>query len=113
MTVPKCTDSKIGSLLFAYEIGALGSEDIDRFELHLLECEHCFLAAKRFASFAKMLREDGMMRDEIARTASGDSTLSFWKRMRRYLWPPLPFPFRPALTYLVILVLLYPAIIPA
>jgi hypothetical protein len=110
MTIPACTDPKTGSMLFAYEVGALESGEIDRFELHLLECGHCFQAAKRFESYAKRLREDELLREEVTRTAGGDVPLSFWERVRRNLWPPLPYLLRPALAYLIIAALLYPAL---
>lgn len=110
MKTGECTDRKLGSLLFAYEIGALGPEDIDRFELHLLECEHCFDAAQRFSRYAKMIREDEIIAGEVAKSIDSDArSLSVGKRMKQYFWPGSPLPFRPAVLYLIIIIMLYPA----
>lgn len=110
MTSPGCIDPELGALLFAYEIGALSAEDVKRFELHLLECEHCFKEAESFSEYSKMLREDGTVRDEIVKTSNATETSkSIWRRLWSYLWPARPLPFRPAIIYLLILVLLYPA----
>jgi hypothetical protein len=110
MTSPGCTDPELGALLFAYETGALSAEDTKRFELHLLECEHCFKEAESFSKYSKMLREDEIVRDEIVKIPdSTETSKSIRQRLWSHLWPARPLPFRPAIVYLLILVLLYPA----
>ena len=37
----ECINPKVGQLLFAYELGALPEEEVEKFELHLFECEYC------------------------------------------------------------------------
>ena len=111
MSQPACTDPAVGSMLFAYEIGALNTEEVDRFELHLLECRHCFETARQFASYARIIRDDRVVRTEITRVGQAEAEgLSFWRRTWQYLWPDVPVIFRPAVLYVLVLILLYPAL---
>jgi hypothetical protein len=110
VTTRGCRDLKVGALLFAYEIGALLPEDEERFDRHLLECEHCFERVRSFKEYSDMLRADEEVREsifgeEISFAETPEDRGNFW----RHLWPPIPLPFKPALLYLVILILLYPA----
>ncbi len=105
-----CTDTEVGALLHAYEVGGLSEEDIERFEVHLLKCDHCFEAIQAFAPWAELIRVDGRVRETV-QEAGGESqtTASRLGVWGRYLWPPWPWPFRPAVIYLLVLMLLYPA----
>jgi len=109
MNIRECTDADVGALLHAYEIGGLAEKDVERFEIHVLQCDHCYEAVQAFAPWAELLRTDrgirSLVREAVEAPESAGSRLRRWGR---YLWPPWPLPFRPAVIYLVILVLLYP-----
>ncbi|MDD4051279.1 MAG: zf-HC2 domain-containing protein [candidate division Zixibacteria bacterium] len=110
MNARACTDADVGALLHAYELGGLTEADVTRFEIHLLQCDRCFEAVRVFAPWAELLRTDnevrGLVHDATKAPEAADSRLS---RLGRYLWPPWPLVFRPAMIYLLVLVLLYPA----
>jgi hypothetical protein len=53
-----CVSPELGQLLAAYEIGGLDESDAERFEIHLLECEHCFKEVESFRVYADVLRSD-------------------------------------------------------
>lgn len=98
-------------MLHAYELGALSEEDADRFEIHLLECQHCFAELKAFEEVADLLRSDEEIRN-LARQAAAvqeSSADSFWTKLWRLLWPDVHLAFKPVLAYLVILLLIVPA----
>jgi len=48
----KCTDERLGVLLHAYELKLLGKDEVERFEMHLLHCEHCFARVSQFQEYA-------------------------------------------------------------
>ena len=106
----KCKDSDLGNLLHAYELNVLSEEDIERFEIHLMECEHCFNQLKNFEQEATLLSSDDEVRElvrEVSREEYPESE-SFLKRIWRYLWPETPLFFKPALAYLLILLMILP-----
>jgi hypothetical protein len=107
----KCSNLRLGQLLHAYELNALSEEDADRFEIHLLECQHCFAELEAFEDTAALLRSD----EEIKNLARQASTIpespadSFWRRLWRSLWPDAPLVFKPIFAFIVILLLIVPA----
>ena len=109
--MPKCKDPNLGALLPAYELNALSEEDVERFEIHLLECEHCFDQLKGFEQEAALLSSDNEVKQIIREAASEGypQTESLLKRFWRYVWPETPFVLRPALAYLLILLMALPA----
>jgi Asp-tRNA(Asn)/Glu-tRNA(Gln) amidotransferase C subunit len=107
----KCKDSNLGELLHAYELNALSEEDTERFETHLLECEHCFNQLKNFEQEAVLLSSDDEVK-KIIREAVVEEfprSESFLKRLWRYIWPETPLVFKPVLAYIVILLMILPA----
>jgi hypothetical protein len=110
MNARECTEANLGVLLHAYEVGGLSEEDIERFEIHMLRCDRCFEAVQSFAPWAELMRADGEIR-RVVQEADGESLTADTRRGRwgRYLWPPWPLPFRPAVIYILVLILLYPA----
>lgn len=107
----KCRDQNLGKLLPAYELNALGEEEVERFEIHLLECEHCFEELKAFEQQAALLVSDHDIR-RVVQGLGGRETIpaqSLLRRVWRYLWPDAPVLFRPALAWLIILLLIVPA----
>jgi len=71
-----CFDEHIGILLHAYELGALGDDEKDRFSFHLLRCAVCCNALKEFRKEAKLLRTDkkimGIIRDAAQEIAGSE-----------------------------------------
>ena len=62
----QCTDPKLGRMLYAYELGGLNEDDRRAFEIHLVECGHCFDQVQSFQRTAEVLRSDRVVRKEIA-----------------------------------------------
>jgi len=108
---PVCKDPEIGALLHAYELHALTDEETSRFEIHLIACEHCFNLVQGFQKQAALLLSDETVKallteanpEEQARPETVPGSL------RQYLWPDIPLVFKPALAYLLILILIIPA----
>jgi len=106
----KCTDPKTGEFLHAHELNALTEEDTERFETHLLECEHCFEQLKSFEREANLLVSDEEVKELITKSiAEYQETEPFLKKLWRYIWPETPLFFKPALAYILILLLIIPA----
>lgn len=107
----KCKDPDLGILLHAYELNALSEEDTQRFETHLLECGHCFNLLKNFEQEAALLSSDNEVRELIGEAVREEypQSESFLKRFWRYVWPETPFVFKPALAYLLVLLMILPA----
>jgi hypothetical protein len=106
----QCIDPETGALLHAWEIGALSEEDSKRFETHLLGCRDCFRKAQEFSPRAAILRHDDSVRNLVHETNDGsESALTVMDKLKHCLWPDLPLLIRPALTLLVIALLIYPS----
>ena len=107
----KCKDLDLGNLLHAYELNALSEEDTERFETHLLECEHCFNELKNFEQESILLSSDNEIKKLIKETTRKEypESESFLRRFWRYIWPETPLFFKPALAYLLILLMILPA----
>ncbi len=103
-----CVETGIGKLLHAYELRMLPNDLQEKFELHLLKCEHCFAQLKQHSTRTEMLRSDPEVLGEIGRL-DGDEQPGLLKRLSGSLWPDGPLLLRPAVTCLVILLLLAPA----
>jgi len=111
LTLAKCTEPEQGELLYAYELDLLPEEDMKKFEVHLFDCEYCYTQLEGFEREADLLmsnREFKVMAEEAAagRLPAAEPLV---KRLRRYLWPEAPLLLKPALTYLLILFLIFPA----
>ncbi len=105
MEIKKCIDPTIGSMIHAYELGALSTENTERFETHLLNCPFCFDEIKRFEASAMLLRSDEVVQNEIRQSSKPSAR----QRLKEYLWPKRPLVLRPALLILLIVILAYPA----
>ena len=107
----KCKDPKLGALLHAYELNALSQEDTERVEIHLLGCEHCFNQLSNFELQASLLSSSDEVKELITGAAREEypQSESLLKRLWRYIWPETPFLFKPALAYLLILLMILPA----
>jgi hypothetical protein len=106
----ECTDPDLGALLHAYELHALSDRDTELFEIHLLKCEYCFNEVKQFESSADVMREDDDVKEIVTASVEEDRESAPWaKRLWQHLWPKAPFVFRPALAYLLIVIMAIPA----
>lgn len=106
----RCIDPKIGKLLVAYELNALSEDDSELIENHLMVCDHCFNELESFRNEATLLSDDARIKGIVRDAARKDSASeAFLKKLRRYVWPDVPVLFKPALAYLLILIMLVPA----
>lgn len=103
----KCTDKKIGILIHGYELGILNNDELDKFQLHLMECDYCFSQVRNFENYMSILRENAVVRAKIESSMQEpESTLSFGGQLIRYLWPKTPFIFRPLIPYALLITLI-------
>jgi hypothetical protein len=93
----KCTNPKLGNLLHAYELKTLTGADVERFELHILECDYCFNEISSFNDEVSMLLSDNQIKKELENQISPESAqTTIW----RLLWPNrTPLVLRPAFIY--------------
>ena len=106
----ECSNIRLGMLLPAYELGALPSAEIERFEVHLLQCDHCFDELMSFRKEMTLLKSDPEIRSitdaKSRRLAGSDSRAA---RIRGILWPKTFFILKPAVAYVLILLMIIPA----
>lgn len=106
----KCTALEAGKLIHSYELDQLSKEDVECFETHLLECDFCSERVERLDRLMKLLTADGDVAKVLADLASeAEQGKSLWHKMKSHLWPTATFVFKPAIAYLFVLLLLYPA----
>ena len=106
----KCSDSAIGKLRHAYELGALSVEDTEKFEIHLLECEGCYEEVAQFETAATLMRTDIEVRREVREVVGGTKRqTSLVRDLLRHLWPETPLVLKPAVSFFVMALLIYPA----
>jgi len=107
----KCTDPSLGHLFHAYVHHLLPEKDQIRFETHLFDCTHCLNQVKDFEKEAFLLNTDGDVK-ELITEAFGESDFlleSWFGKLWRYLWPKTPLLFKPAIVYLLVLLMIFPA----
>ncbi len=103
----RCTNTELGKLLHAYELGLLDEKEKDLFETHLLSCDFCFEELKKFMPQAALLRSSPEVGKELSEGLSeGDDSLSLGGKLKKYLLPEVPMIFKPAFLYLVILLVI-------
>jgi hypothetical protein len=107
----KCKDQEQGKLLLAYELGGLSEQENERFEIHLIECEHCFNELKGFERESSLLSQDTDIKDLIGQSVGEiqAETKSLLGKVWRYLWPETRLIYKPALAYFLILLMIVPA----
>lgn len=105
----ECNNKEIGGLLHSYEIGILSPEENERFEVHLLSCEHCYNQVAQFSDNAAALRSDPTIRKAAEKYSGREGTReSFARKLWSYLWPDSPIIFRPAVLYLLLILVMLP-----
>jgi len=106
----KCIAPQIGKLIHSYELKTLSDEDNEIFEIHLLECEHCFhdlnSMEKAFDIMATDTEFKHILREEASEEPTGET---LWRKIWKYLWPDTNLLLKPALAYFVMLLLAYPS----
>ncbi|MFQ5769327.1 MAG: zf-HC2 domain-containing protein [bacterium] len=53
-----CTNPEIGQMIGLYEFDCLSSEEKEKFEAHLLECDACFQDFYEFSPTVKVMQEN-------------------------------------------------------
>ena len=106
----RCTDSSLGKMLHAYELGRLSQADQDHYEMHMLECDACFGEVATFEEATSLLRKDKEVQAAIENTlASLRQRGTILSKLLSHLWPDGRVWQRPAIAYLAIVLLMYPA----
>ena len=72
----ECTNTKLGEMLYAYELGMLSDADKEAVEVHILECSNCNKLAQQFGATAQLLRDDSDVQ-MAARTSEGADSSKF------------------------------------
>lgn len=103
----KCTDADAGKLLHDYEMDWLSPEDQERFELHLMNCRYCFREVQRFKLAAILISKDDEIKAAFADSIHDTAKESkFWLKFLELFWPKTNLLLKPAVFYLVILIIL-------
>ena len=105
-----CTDKNLGNLLHAYEIGILSEQECEQFETHLLGCEHCHRMLESFEERASLLATSEKVKEVVGESVRRKVTAEpFITRLRNLIWPKAPLMLRPAVAYLLVLLMIIPA----
>lgn len=107
----ECIDPTLGDLLSAYELGALSEEDEKRLEIHLMQCEHCLNEVSAFQRYADVLRDSKKIREAMTRQARSTQRSVSARTLIQYLWPDVPLIFKPAVTILLVLLMIVPSFV--
>lgn len=107
----ECINPEIGKLLLGYEFNGLTEEETEQFEIHVIECGYCHGQLNSFTSAIALLTSDEDVRQTVSSMAENTSisSESAFRRLWRKLWPETPLVFKPAIAYLLIIILLIPA----
>lgn len=104
----QCTKSDTGKLLHAYELGILGQENVELFEMHLLKCEFCFAQVKLFEHSATLLCSKEFLQNSNVANMNLETEVTRLNALRAYLWPKFPFLLKPAVLLVILMALLLP-----
>ncbi len=99
-----CTDRRFEEMLHAYELGMLSEDDQRQFEVHLIECPHCFEAAQKGKDLAKLLHYDTDFK-EMAHRLTEQKIPADAVRGERSLWRKIIPTSLAAVVVLIILIL--------
>jgi hypothetical protein len=104
---PRCTDGDVGKLLHPYELGHLSESERDRFESHLLACDHCARELETFERPAEVLVSSVDVR--ALATEYAQERTSYLSRLKQAFWPQERLVLRPALAWGLVVLLIFPA----
>ncbi len=106
----KCINPEIGKLIHSYEMNKLSDKETELIEMHLMECEACFADVKQMEQVSNLLLNDVDMRLAFRETQIvTEPTQSVWAKLKHILLPDTNWYAKPALIYLAVLLLIYPA----
>ncbi|MDH3889455.1 MAG: hypothetical protein OEV49_00080 [candidate division Zixibacteria bacterium] len=102
-----CIDKEVGKLLHDYEMNWLTEENQERFELHLMDCDFCTQEVTQLESTARLLTDDDTVKAAVRRSVSEkERETTLRQRLVQLLWPKTNLLMRPALVYLLVVLLL-------
>jgi hypothetical protein len=105
-----CTNKDVGNLLHAYEIGILSEQECEQFETHLLGCEHCHSMLESFEERALLLATSEKVKEVVDESVRPKATEEpFITRLWNLIWPKAPILLRPAVAYILALLMIIPA----
>lgn len=105
-----CTNKNLGNLLHAYEIGILSEQECEQFETHLLGCEHCHSMLESFEERASLLATSEKVKEVVGESVRRKSAEEpFITRIWNLIWPKAPLMLRPAVAYILVLLMIIPA----
>ncbi|MBU0983787.1 MAG: tetratricopeptide repeat protein [candidate division Zixibacteria bacterium] len=78
-----CTDKRLGTRLYAYELRLLAENERQEFEIHLLECPYCHARALKFADAARLIRDDADLQTLAAEAADHETIAPISARSSR------------------------------
>jgi len=61
----ECRDKRFSEMIHSYELGLLSEKDNQEFEMHLMDCEHCFNEVEQFQKIAHTMRTSSDVKDSI------------------------------------------------
>ena len=107
--MPDCTNPEIGDMLHAYELNVLTEDETARFEAHLLMCDSCYEELANFEREAALITSDEDVKRVMIEISGGHSPRrSRARELLRQLWPEGPIWLKPALLYLILLIMALP-----
>jgi len=74
----KCTNPKIGEMLWQYQFDLLSPEDRKRFETHTLQCDYCFSEAYSLSPVIERIKENPR---PFLKVLAEPAPPGFWKRL--------------------------------
>lgn len=101
-----CTDPTVGRLLAEYELGLLGAESRDAFELHALSCDDCFRELDRLAEVTASLRTSDAAWEAVREAAALPEASPWYAALCRWLWPSGGPWLKPAVGLALVLLIL-------
>lgn len=82
----ECTDKRYREMLHLYELGQLSPEQLEEFEIHLLECDACFEEVQQFDRAALHLRHSDNVRAAITQLAETKTETAGETPTKKRLW---------------------------
>lgn len=84
----ECIDKTTGNLLHGYELGILSESEQERFELHLLTCNHCFEELRKSSEISNLMINDS----EVVKRINSFATKHPIDSKKK--WKERPYPFK-------------------
>lgn len=75
----ECTDRRFENMLYAYELDLLDDDECHQLEVHLLECDACFVRAQELEAAARLIVHDRDVQDSVYADAVETAILPRWR----------------------------------